>query len=65
MSKALEFGGDPETAETSRFCSMFDKFFDCLNVRSKDECVKKQKPDRRPYKYKDDNRLEVVSMINS
>lgn len=59
MSKGLEFDGDPDTTETSRFCHMFNKFFDCLNVRSMDECVLKQKPDMRPCKYKDDNRLEV------
>lgn len=46
--------------ETANFCQMFDRFFGCLNVRSMDECVKKRKPDRRPYKYKDDPRLGVI-----
>ena len=55
VSEALKYGGDPECEETARFCSMFDRFFDCLNVRSLDECVKKRKPDRRPYKYKNDS----------
>ena len=56
MAKA---GGDPEKEETAHFCMMLDRFFDCLNLRSMDECVKKRKPDRRPYKYKDDSRLVV------
>ena len=53
------FRGDDETRETARFCKTFDKFFDCLNVRSLDECVERRKPDKRPYKYKDDSRLKV------
>lgn len=59
VSEALKYSGDPETKETARFCSIFDKFFDCLNVRSLDECVLKRKPDKRPYKYEDDSRLKV------
>jgi hypothetical protein len=55
----MKYGEDTDTSETARFCMMFDRFFDCLNVRCMDECVKKRKPDRRPYKYKDDSRLKV------
>ena len=34
----------PETAGTAKYCEMFDKFFDCLNVRNT-----KQKPFLIPY----------------
>ena len=59
VSSALTYEGQQYTQETAKFCKMFNKFFDCLNVRSLDECVLKQKPDVRPYKYKDDSRLKV------
>ena len=29
--------------ETERFVRTFDKFFDCLNVRSRDEYISEQK----------------------
>ena len=63
VAEAFKYSGDPETQETARFCSIFDKFFDCLNVRSIDECVHKRKPDRRPYKYEDDSCLKVLDHI--
>ena len=42
--------------ETERFVSMFDQFFDCLNVR---KWIKKRKPDLKPHYKADDPRLEV------
>lgn len=59
VSEALKYGKDTDTSETARFCKIFDRFFDCLNVRSMNECVKKRKTDRSPYKNKDDSRLVV------
>ena len=41
--------------ETARFVRMFDKFFDCLNVRS----LRSVKSDRRGYTTSDDERREV------
>ena len=38
---------------------MFDKFFDCLNVRCISESVHRRKPDLRPYRSPDDARLKV------
>ena len=34
VSVALKEFGQPETAGTAKYCEMFDKFFDCLNVRN-------------------------------
>ena len=51
--------GKDYTKETAKFCQTFNKFFDCLNVRSLKECIHKRKPDMRPYNKKDDNRLVV------
>lgn len=59
VSEALTYEGKEETKETARFCKIFNKFFDCLNVRSLDECVLKRKPDMRPCRNKTDSRLEV------
>lgn len=39
--------------------SNFDKFFDCLNVRSLDEWAKKKKPYLKPYRSSTDERLGV------
>ncbi len=38
---------------------MFDRFFDCLNVRSPSEWYTHKKPDRKPYCKVDDPRLDV------
>lgn len=48
-----------KTAETEKFCRLFDKFFDCLNTRSIDEAKYKRKPDLRPYYSAKDSRLKV------
>lgn len=59
VASAFAHFGDPATFETERFVRMFDKFFDCLNVRSFTECTEKRKPDVRPYRSKDDPRFDV------
>lgn len=41
------------------FIRNFDRFFDCLNVRSSKEAVYKRKPDLRPYRDPCDPRLTV------
>ena len=38
---------------------MIDKFFDCLNVRSFNESIHRLKPNLRPYRQPDDDRLKV------
>ena len=42
---------------------MFDKFFDCLNVRSPDEHKRRRKPDLKPYTSASDERLHVSRII--
>jgi hypothetical protein len=49
--------GSPEVAGTAQFCLMMDKFFDCLNVRNKQEWVKKQKVNLKPYESVDDEHI--------
>ena len=63
MKCAFKYFGDPDTTETQRFVSYFDTFFDCLNVRSWQEWVKKRKPNLKPYQSPGDERL-VVSTID-
>ena len=59
VAHALQFYGDPDTTETQRFVRTFDKFFDCLNVRSPSEYIKKRKENLQPYTSADDRRLCV------
>lgn len=45
--------------ETENFIRIFDRFFDCLNVRALSEWKSKAKPDLKPYTSADDSRLKV------
>ena len=38
----LQESGDEEVLETARFCGMMNDFFDCTNVRSLTESVRKK-----------------------
>ena len=49
MAAVLREFGPPEVAGTAMFCEMFDKFFDCLNVRSTKEGERKRKEFLMPY----------------
>ena len=60
MHDALVYFGDPWTTDTQKCVLMFDRFFDCLNVRSLTEWIVKNKSDRKPYKSCKDSRLEVT-----
>lgn len=46
---ALAYFGVPITKATETFVLMFDRFFDCMNVRHPKEWVIKKKPDLKPY----------------
>lgn len=48
-----------EVEETARFCEIFNKFFDCLNVQCTQEYIHKRNPNIKPYTEKDDERLHV------
>ena len=52
----LEFGPS-DAAETAKFCTLMDLFFDCTNVRNTKEHVHKRKPFLKPYVSVDDERF--------
>lgn len=59
VSHALRQTGGPEAEETAHFVSMFDKFFDCVNVGNFDDGKFKRKVFQQPYRSHDDFRLKV------
>lgn len=59
VADAIDFYGPSEATETKRFVEIFNKFFDCLNVRHLDEHRKKLNPNLEPYRKPDDKRLKV------
>ncbi len=48
-----------ELEETKKFVDMFDKWFDCMNVRSFTEGKLKRNAFKSPYRSADDYRLKV------
>ena len=56
--------GCSDYEETSKFCSMFDRFFDCLNTRNAKEGKQKRKLDLDPYRRVKDKRFEVSVEVN-
>lgn len=58
VSTILGSYGSPEAAGTSRYCSMFDSFFDILNVRNTTEGDHKRKPFLQPFRKADDPRFQ-------
>ena len=63
VSDAFKYFGNASTMETEKFTLIFDRFFDCLNVRCLSEWKVKLKPDLKPYTSVDDPRLEVRQCI--
>ena len=59
MAKALELTGGDEVEETVKFITMFDRFFDCFNVRSFSAGRRQRKPFKQPYRSGTDFRLKV------
>ena len=58
VGNVLKEFGPPECAGTSQFCLMMDKFFDCLNVSSKNKAIKNLKENLKPYESINDIRFE-------
>ena len=58
VSIALKSFGPQEAAGTALYCEMFDKFFDCLNVRNCTDHITKQKPFLKPYSSINDERFD-------
>uniref|UniRef100_A0A1X7TLV3 Uncharacterized protein n=1 Tax=Amphimedon queenslandica TaxID=400682 RepID=A0A1X7TLV3_AMPQE len=50
--------GDESTKVTQKFVLLFDKLFDCLNIRDDTQWCQKEKPDLKPYREIDDDRFE-------
>ena len=57
VAVCLDKFGPPEASATAKFCSMMDKFFDCLNVRNTTEHALKRKPFLQPYSDVEDPRF--------
>ena len=60
---ALEAQGFPNTKSTRKFIFMFNRFFDCLNVRSIFDGQKSRNDDLKPYESPTDIRLKVCELI--
>jgi hypothetical protein len=54
---ALQESDDEEVLDTARFCGMMNDFFDCTNVRSLTEFVRKRNQFIKPYESSDDERF--------
>ena len=39
----------PEASSTAEFCTLMNTFFDCRNIRNKEEYKIKRKPNLKPY----------------
>ena len=57
--QSFEFYNINGASETKRFADMFDRFFDCLNVKNLGEYKKKKKPNLSPYYDPDEECLTV------
>lgn len=63
VAKALEMSGGSRAEETARFVTMFDRFFDCLNVRSFTAGRHSRNSFKSPYWSSKDFRLTVSTLI--
>ena len=60
MANDFQFYADPKTEETQRsFALCLTNFFTVLNGRSKNEYIKRRKPNLKPYYIADDEMLKV------
>ena len=60
---ALQENDRDEVLGTARFCEMMNSFFDCTNVRSKDEHSRKRNEFIRPYTSCNDERLTWLTDV--
>ena len=65
LANIMEEKLGPSAAATVTFIRIFDKFFDCLNVRSTKEGYKKRKDELLPYENIDDPRFQVCKQAKS
>ena len=52
-----------EAQETARLCKMMNDFFDCLNIRSTTEHLRKQNALLAPYRAVDDERFNWLQNV--
>ena len=62
VAKAIQLTQGQESEETVRFITMFDRFFDCFNVRCFNAGKHQRKPFKQPYRSGNDFRLKVCTM---
>ena len=60
VSKALQLFLGEKAEKTALFVAMFDKFFDCLNVRNFTEGKRTRNPFKDPYRSPTDYRIKVL-----
>ena len=58
MASVLSHHGGNELSGTSKYCDMIDQFFDCMNVQSVSEHIRKRKNKVAPYTAIDDERFD-------
>ena len=63
MANGLEMKKDPSLSSTITFVKKFDKAFDCLNVKSYNQGVKRRNKNLMQYSRPEDDRLEVSCVI--
>ncbi len=61
----MEKTGGQTVTGTVKFIRIFDRWFDCLNVRSYREGFKKLKPDCEPYTDEKDLRFKVLLIVTN
>ena len=63
MANAIKLFLKEDAEETAIFIERFNKFFDILNVRNYSEFFMKKNYDKSPYRWGQDKRLEVYSIL--
>ena len=63
MAIALQESDKEEVLGTARFCEMMNSFFDCTNVRSKDEHWRKRNEFIKSYTSCDDERFTGLTNV--
>ena len=63
VEKCLESQQLDHTASTRELIAYMNKFFDCLNVKSRNEGARKKNVNLFPYRSNDDIRLKVKNLF--
>ena len=65
VSKVLLHYGPLEAEGTAKFCSLMDKFFDIMNIRSLDAHKFDQKPNLAPFSSLNDDSFFFIIVLNA